>query len=306
MSCDEELPQAVGQLRSKAYEFWKGRESRCNNGSRESPERNFSIKPKPPTAKKPPPQERPPRPTFAPSKIGSTSQVAQEQKHIGKVDELATNVVAAISEGEISGVSPTPSSFNQRREIKSATMDSSNSKRDVLSNKSKSLECSSYSDASSYVPRGNKANKKVERASSEKTTEHRKVKKTSSSPVKVSEPKVERQSLSSSWRSSTGSSDKYSGIIRSKKFIPRIETIRASTGDRFSKDDLDLLRVEKSGRVQGLAEELNAAFSGPQRAQHHEEQKNLLLPPSHSQRHASVGEKDLSGSAVRKWEEGVV
>ena len=94
----------------------------------------------------------------------------------------------------------------------------------------------------------------MERASSEKTKEHRKLNKVSSSPVVVPRPEVESKKLSSSWgRTSTTASGDNNGIIvlRSRKFMPRIETIRASTGDKHSKDDLDLLGWKNTGVGQG-------------------------------------------------------
>ena len=297
MSC-EELPQTVGQLRSKAYEFWKEKESRNTSGIRESPERNFSIKPKPPTSQKPAvnPHVRPPRPTVAPSKSGNTSKVAPVLKHVGGGDgKLATDEEISTQHGG----SQAPLPINQRREIKSAATDSSTSSSvGTLANKTRSLEYGSYSDASSYTPKGNK----VERASSEKTKEHRKLNKVSSSPVVVPRPEVESKKLSSSWgrTSTTAGGDNNGGIVlRSRKFIPRIETIRASTGDRLSKDDLDLLGAERAGRVQEMAKELNLTLLSPRQSlQEEKEQQKLLSLPSHSQRHASVGESDLSGSST--------
>ena len=309
MSCDEP-PHNVGQLHSKAYEFWKERESQA--ALSDSPGQNAAIQPRTSTLK-PYTQHHdlPPRPIQPPSKHGSSiSNTKAVLPKGGEGDVVVQATSAGLAVPLVGQVpipprsSPAPISPTKMEQNPIAAGSFKNSlsqsfrtplkaaETNTTSSKTKSVGSGSHSDAASYMPKGGNV---FERASSEKVAEHKRLGKSSFSLPEM--PQAQSESRNPSWsleRSSRRSSDDAKGNIplRPKKFVPRIETIRASTGDRLSKDDMDLLSVEMTGRVMALAKEMNSAFLSPQQ---HNQQGS---PPILRQRHGSTGETILTAYRV--------
>lgn len=121
----EELPQSVGQLRSKAYEFWKERENSsappCENT------RSVSGKQRAPTVER---IDRPQRPLLPPNKPGSSSAVIASAIKAGS-KRHETGESADSSEEQLNGVpfqptsSPAPPPFYKKKQLSAGTLDNS-------------------------------------------------------------------------------------------------------------------------------------------------------------------------------------
>lgn len=306
----EEAPQSVGQLRSKAYEFWKERENQSAPSYDTTP-RSVSGKQKASTVEH---IDRPQRPLLPPNKPGSSTVVIASAIKAGS-KRHETGESAESSEELLNEVpfqpksSPAPPPFSKKKQLSAGTLGNSKvaqpknsltGQSSTWSNRSDST--SSYGDASSYMPKGSK---QIQGAGSDKVKNHTKVAKSVSTPGEAAKVLPEVKKLSSSWgRTSTIAGCTANVVpLRPKKYVPRIETIRASTGDRLSKDDLDLLPVERTGRVEALTREINTSLLVPRQHQAKPSQSNhlqLLAPPVSRKRHASTGEADVKINGVRK------
>lgn len=169
----------------------------------------------------------------------------------------------------------TPASSFSLPCTKSSTKSSSVDIVRNVCNELKSSRHSSQSDAGSYTPRGGSV---FSSASLKEPAKHKKANKSSSPELHELPPQSRTTTLSQS--SKPVVSLERSSQLRAKKFVPRISTIRGSTGDRLSVDDLDLYHLQKTGKVSGLAKQINSALLSPQQ--------------SSRTRHGSIGEVKIS------------
>lgn len=129
---------------------------------------------------------------------------------------------------------------------------------------------SSKSDAGSYTPGGRCLFGSV---SLRKSPGHSQVGKVLSSP---------EQGYSAQKSSSLDCSSQ----VRTKKFVPKISTIRGSTGDRLSMDDMDLYCLQKTGKVQDLAKQMDSVLLTPQQSS------------TSRETHRSAGDINMTGTVI--------
>ena len=117
------------------------------------------------------------------------------------------------------------------------------------------LKSSSKSYASSSIPLDESLFGSV---SLRRSSMHRKVDKVLSNPEHVNLPPPSRTTIPSQESKSTSGLE--SSRLRTNKFIPKVGTIRGSTGDQISMDDMEIYRLNKTGKVQDLAKQMSSVL----------------------------------------------
>lgn len=146
----------------------------------------------------------------------------------------------------------------------------SQSNRDATSVQERISRLEAGSDADSYMPTFKKSPLHLPSHTPGHTPNHTPIKKTTSSPTINADSASSRRVLHHI--KSSGSLDSGKPPTPTTKFIPTIQTIRASTGDQLSADDLDLelYRPQRSGtshqseKVLDVAKKLDLVLLGAQ------------------------------------------